>query len=167
MRLSLACVGALAMALIGCRHDPDTTHGVPASRKLRDLTTKDITALCNAHASDFAQLDDFGCVFKSLTASTKEDCQRLRAQCSSALASSTGGLVCSYADPGARGDCALSVGEVESCFNQLFSYFDALTCDKTGSSPPMPPDCFADLKTRCPSLFNGNGSASSDADAGT
>ncbi len=166
------CLVLLWLYALGCfGRQPSSTSGVPSNKKLSQLSDSDVVALCNAHIEDFAQLSDAGCALRSLVGTDPTECEAIRSECAG---DTTGNAIqCSYADASARADCTLSVGEIESCLNQLFAFFDALSCAHAGSSPPMPPECVADVKLGCPTLFNGvegggsyTPSGNEDTDAG-
>jgi hypothetical protein len=172
------------LALAGCGGSDDSgevTTGLPASQALSDVTVEDATRGCEhmkgAIETRFnpTTMKPKVCTMVAVQLSTTESaCTSLRDQCLQQDSSASGGdpsdeasfadqLDCSGTSVNQWDGCAATVGEMETCLNDMLDAVDVMlntyTCKDAGKvegdlefSEPATPSSCQSLQTKCPNL---------------
>ena len=141
-RCALLAAGLLFAA--ACSDDDNGTGGGASSTQLKDLSPAELETECRAVQGDFDAVARGACM---LDARDSENCQTAAAGCTE-----RSGIDCDNIDASDVSDCTVTVGELESCLDQLAAFFAPISCSVGPSS--MPPNCMQSVQAKC-SIFGG------------
>jgi hypothetical protein len=144
-------VGMFCVVLCACGSDGSSGgSGVPASTKLEDVSSSELTSLCESHKSQLDGLAD-PCLGAGLDENSAAECETAQKACEKDNTNPAGSIDCTTADTKDLVDCTATVGEFESCLKSIETFLNDLTCADFGKQL-KPPACFDTLSTKCPSL---------------
>jgi hypothetical protein len=171
-RTLMIVLSALAAASLaaGCGDDEDgggdVTTGIAPSTQLADVTTEQLASACPRLKAGFDRVFQADKLIRALctmggaaAADTSADCVTFRDQCidqanmpGSDTMESLDGIdefTCEGSDDGELAECTGTVGQLETCFNDMLDTFEAalnqFTCDDAASVTEEDFDGFGDM----------------------